>query len=95
MEEIKKKILNGELAILDNGTKQVHMNKEEFRDFISYQENTAIMSDCITLLDGNQIYCDGFFYRLIHGQKLVIDIFEEYAGYFIDSVKEGIEEIWN
>lgn len=97
--EEKEKILNGEIAILEaiteDGVEFETLDKQEFRDFIGHQENFAIMDDCITLLNGNQINYSGELFRLIHGQKLVVDILEMYTEFFIDSVKESIEEIWD
>ena len=99
LDDIKKeKILNGEIAILEKkeGDKVTieELNEEEFRDFIGCQENIEVMCDCVTLLYGNQVnYSDGL-YRLVYGQKLVIDTFEIFAGYFIDAVNDSIEEIF-
>lgn len=97
----RKKILNGELAILEfknnNVTEIIEYNQDDFRELINYQSNVDIMGDCITLLDGNQLnYTEGL-YKLIHGRKLVIDTFKIYSQYFIDSINENIEEdeLWN
>ena len=98
LNEIKKqKILNGELAIIEHKnnekTEIIEVEPWEFRELVGYQSNVDIMSDCITLLDGNQLNyeCDGL-YKLVYGQKLVIDTFKEYAGYFIDAVNESFFE---
>ena len=95
--DIKKKILNGEIVVLEHKTKNeienIILEKEEFRDLIGYQENIEIMNDCIILLTSNQVNYNDNLYKLIYGQKLVINIFEEYANYFIDSVKDNVEEI--
>lgn len=93
MEE--DKILKGEEVILEVKDKLDTENKtyniEEFRDLIGYQDNVGIMSNCITLLAGNQIYDGSYYYRLVKGRKLVVNMFEEYAHYFVDAENWIIE----
>lgn len=91
---MEEKILNGELVVLERKHKEeaeiVEYNWEEFRDLVGYQTNLEIIADCITLLEGNQVLYEDGIYRLIKGQKMVINTFELYAKYFVDSVNDQI-----
>lgn len=73
-------------------TEQITLSKEEFRELISYQDSQSIMEDCFVLLADNQLFTNGEYYRLIHGKKLVIDIFEEYSQFYIDAINDNIEQ---
>ena len=96
LEFEKDKIINGEIAVLEIANKESTDNKvftvEDFRDLVGCQENIGIMSDCITFLQGNQLNDGKNLYRLVQGRKLVINMFEQYANYFIDAINDGIEE---
>ena len=73
-------------------TEQITLTKEKFREFIGYQDNQSIMEDCFILLANNQLFIYGNYYRLIHGKKLVVDIFEEYSQFYIDAINDNIEQ---
>ena len=93
-KETEQKLINGEIVILEkksgDNTEVITIEKEEFREIIGYQDNRSIMEDCFTLLDDNQIFTNGEYYKLIHGKKLVVDIFKEYANFFIDAINDNI-----
>ena len=92
-KETEKRLINGEIVILEkisNG-ELITLEKEEFREFIGYQENLVIMDDCVILLQDSQITIDNEIYKLIHGKKLVVAIFEEYSRFFIDAINENID----
>lgn len=91
-----EKILNGDLVVLERKYEDdleiVEYNREEFRDLVGYQTNLEIIADCITLLEGNQVYYEDGYYRLIKGMKMVINTFEIYSKYYIDSVNDNIRD---
>ena len=68
------------------------LTKDEFRDYITPQDNFSIMDDCIILMDRGQLKNGDTITRLIMGMKVVVDIFEEYTGHFIDTINASILE---
>lgn len=94
-EKVEQKLINGEIVILEKRrgetTEKITLTKEEFREIIGGQDNRLIMEDCFSLLGDSQIFSNGVFYRIVHGKKLVVDIFKEYANFFIDAINDNIE----
>lgn len=92
---IEQQLIKGEIVILEKKnekeTENVTFTKEEFREFIGYQDNLSIMDDCVILLQDSQIQKDEYIYRLIHGKRLVVNMFEEYSRFFIDAINENID----
>jgi hypothetical protein len=86
----------GKIALLekefDGNVEIVVLSANEFRYLLECETNYEKMNSCIQLLGGLQICIGGEKYKLVHGLKLVIDIFVEYTQYYIDSVKEIIDE---